>query len=178
MASSTVTVNESYTAPRTWTTGELVTKALLDAEIRDNIGALKTPASGYSIIDEAADYSTTSTSFVNIDGTDLSLTFTTAGGILLATFTGNAYTVATASRIYFDITVDGVRQGGDDGYIATELTTNSRAVCIVVPLYGVSAGSHTFALQWKTNTGTAGMYAGAGTASFDIHPRFFIYECA
>lgn len=176
MASSTVTNDSTYVSPRTFTTGELITKTILDAEIRDNIGALKSPGSGYSLIDEAADYSSTSTTFVNIDGTDLSLTIVTAGGILMAYFTGTVYQVATTVRGYFDITVDGTRQALDDGFVVAEVTANPRFICFAVPLIGVAAGSHTFAVQWKVNAGTIGMYAGAGTASFDVHPRFVVVE--
>lgn len=35
-----------WTAPRTWTTGELVTAALLNEQLRDNLLALTPPAAG------------------------------------------------------------------------------------------------------------------------------------
>lgn len=175
---STVTnTNTTWVTPRTWTTGELVTKTIMDAHVRDQLNALKTPANAHSVIDEGVDYSTTSTSFINIDGTDLLHTITTAGGTLYATFTGNVYVVATATRAYFDIIIDGTtRIGGDDGLVVMEITTNPRLVCLMTQITGLSAASHTIAVQWKANAGTIGMYAGAGTASFDVHPRFITWE--
>lgn len=36
----------TWVTPRTWTAGELVTASIMNAHVRDNLNALKTPAGG------------------------------------------------------------------------------------------------------------------------------------
>ena len=178
MPSSVTIVNTTYATPKTWSANEGLTATLLNTYIRDQILAVKSPSHFRCYIDEAADYSTTSTSFVDVDATDLSATVTTGGGKYLLGFTGPVYVVATAVRAYFDVLVDAARLGLDDGLIVQEVTANPRTVSFTAITGTLSAGSHTFKLQWKTNAGTLGMYAGAGTATFDAHPIFWGIELA
>lgn len=172
--------NTTWVSPRTWTAGELITASIMNTHVRDQFTALKTPASGYSIINEGADYTTTSTSFVDIDATDLILTFTTGGGDVLLFFMGSIQHATVGARNYFDIheSVAAARLGGDDGLLEVGVANASAGMPLTLcyRATGLAAVSHAFKVQWKTSTGTVTMYAGAGTANHDVHPIFFGYE--
>lgn len=178
MASSKTEVDSTWTAPRTWTAGELVTASMMNG-MRDQLNALKTVASFNAVIDEATDYTTTATTFADVDATNLEATIVTGGGLLWVGFNANVGHSANTGRIYFDLLVDGARVGGDDGLggiYEPQTPVGFWPVHILVAVAGLSAGSHTFKLQWKTSGATASLYAGAGTANKDVHPRFFGYE--
>lgn len=175
MASAMTNNSTDYGAQKTWLTGDALTASDMNTYLRDQLAALKTPASFYAYIDEGADYTTTSTSFVSVDTTDLHGAITTAGGKLLVGFSVSI-SASAALRVAFDILVDGVRFGLDDGLCMHFLQAgnNQATVSYTGVIGGLSAGAHTFELQWKTSTGTATMYAGAGTAAFgDVHPSFW-----
>jgi hypothetical protein len=168
-----------WTTPKTWAAGELVTAAMLNTHIRDNLEYLKTPPAASYILNESGDYATTSTSFVNVDGTKLALTIATAGGDVLVGFSGTIInTSGTAGHTFFDVEVDTVRTAGDDGYIAVSPAgAGTRSpVTFLKLIQGLSAGSHTFKLQWKVAAGTASLFSGAGSSNGDLHPQFFVRE--
>lgn len=163
--------NTTWIAPKTWTTGELLTATLMNTELGNQLQALKNPASANYILNQASNYTTTSTTFVDIDSTNLSLTMVTGGGDVIIGFSGNA---ASTGWVNFDVALDSVRIGGDDGLI----TAGGYYPFSFIRLYtGLSAASHNFKLQWKVATSGSGtLYAGAGTTSFDIHPQFWVRE--
>jgi len=173
------TRDSTYTAPRTWTTGELVTKTIMDTHIRDNFGAVSDPAYGMSTVDEASNYTTTGTSFANVDATDLYLSFTTSGSdTVLAVFTCVlSFSGTGGNYIHIDLAVDGTAISGNDGLCAygssTAGTVSFQRLCT-----GLSAAAHNFAIQWKVTSGTGTMYAGAGTANLDMHPFFAVIDQA
>jgi hypothetical protein len=164
----------AWTAARTWVTGELVTASIMNSAVRDNLDALKAPPSDDYTADEGSDYTETSTSFVDIDATNLDFTLVTGGGDVLVHFHGT-FDHSAAGRVYLDVDVDGSRTAGDDG-IVTAVASDPIVVTFTRLISGLSAGSHTFTLQWKTNAGTITLYAGAGTASYDLHPQFWARE--
>jgi hypothetical protein len=162
----------TWHTPATWTVGQLVTATNLNEQLRDNLEFLKTPPTSLYNLNQGSDYTTTSTSFVDVDATNLSLTINTAGGDVLIVFLGFG---AGSARLYFDIAIDGVRMAGDDGFFSAVQNSNG-PLTLVALKQGLSAGSHTFKLQWKVNSGTGTLYAGAGTSGFDVHPQFFVRE--
>ncbi|MBZ0293888.1 MAG: hypothetical protein K8L99_15090 [Anaerolineae bacterium] len=138
---------------------------------------MKTPPSGNYQLNEGSDYQTTATGWVNVDASNLSITITTAGGDVLVGFHG-VCAPANDQSIFFDIALDNVRQGGDDGVIACRRTSTQSAVTFsfVRLLTGINAGAHSFRLQWRVSGGTGTLYAGAGTAHFDIHSQLWARE--
>ena len=95
----------AWTTPKTWADDELVTANVMNTHVRDNLNALKAPPTARYELNRTSDYTTTSTSFVDVDGTKLALTITTSGGDVMVHFNrdnGQPY-------VLFDIT--GVRQG-------------------------------------------------------------------
>lgn len=166
----------NWTAPKTWNTGDPLTASDMNTHIRDNLEFLKTPPSSQYKANEASDYTTTSTSFVNVDGVNFSRTIVTKGGGILITFSGSIV-MSAAANVNFDVEMDGVRQGGDDGFVCINPGTVEGNASFVVPLPPVSAASHVFKLQWKVQSGTVTMRAGAGTTlGRDIHPIFSVRE--
>lgn len=165
-----------WSSPRSWSTGELVSASLLNTHLRDNLDFLKNPPTALYILNESSDYTTTSTSFVNVDATKLSLSITTAGGDVLIGFCGCI--LQSSASVFFDVDVDTVRSGGDDGLCVVSPSSAAQRfnASFFKLIQGLSAGVHTFKLQWKVNAGTATLFAGSGTANGDIHPQFFVRE--
>lgn len=140
------------------------------------------PAGGYSAINEASDYTlVNTTTFTDIDSTDLALTFTTGGGDVILIFTGSFKVSATTQDLFLDIheSVGAARLGGDDGLLEVfcASSTFATAVCLVYRARGLSAASHTFKMQWKASGAiTLTLFAGAGTSGHDTHPDFSAFE--
>ena len=162
----------AWTSPKTWT-AEVLTSSDLNTHLRDNLNELKDPPSDEYSVNEVADYTTTSTSFTNVDGTDLSFTFTTNGGDVMVHFHGTVNN--GAGTVFLDFTVDAVRHAGDDGIMRCP-SNNTSSMAFTELVTGLAAGSHTFELQWKVSGGTGTMYAGAATAALDLHPQFWVRE--
>jgi hypothetical protein len=167
----------SWVTPSPVTTGDLITAADWNQDVVDNTLALKDPPTDSYVGNDSADWTTTSTSFVDIDATDLGLAITTTGGDVMIGFHGNI-SGSTTLRAYLDVTMDGTAIAGDDGIIAVNPGTAvaSGAVSFVRLVTSVAAGAHTFVLRWKVNTGTATLYAGAGTSTADLHLQFWVRE--
>lgn len=127
--------------------------------------------------DNGATYTTTSASFVAIDGTNLSITKTINSGKVLISFCG-VTTGSGAAAITFDIDIDGTRYGsaGTDGIAATQGSVAPLTVSFCIIADGLSVGSHTFKIMWKTSAGTASLYSGNGTGGADYIPAFSVEE--
>lgn len=170
----------TWTTPRTFATGELITASILNVHIRDNMNALHTPAGGYNKLDLGADITTASTSFTDIDATNLILTFTTGGGDVIVFFVGNITNSNAGTRNYLDIfeSVAAARYGTDDGLLLVHSagSTVANPFCLAVRIPSLTAVAHSFKPQWKVSAGTATLYAGAGTSTFDLHPQLFAFE--
>lgn len=167
----------AFTTPRDWSTGELVTATIMNTHIRDNLNALKDPPTATYEINEGADYSIVNTStFTDIDSTDLALVIVTTGGDVELWFTGNASPGAAADRLFFEISEDGVDIGGNDGIFAiigSSANAPGHNCSFKYLRQGVSAASHTYKLRWKTDGASSWtLYAGAGTANGDTHGQF------
>jgi hypothetical protein len=152
----------------TWTTmndletGDLVTEADMDA-LRGNLEYLLDPNKQRILRDNTAAYSTTSTSFVDVDATNLAITLTTHGGPVLVLFGGVHYhSGGGGAEIHYDVAVDGTRLASSfsGGLVYDQFAdTRPKHAALAVLLTDLSAGSHTFKLQWKTNSSTAYLYS-------------------
>lgn len=170
-----------WTSPRTWVTNELVTAPLMNAHIRDNMDYLYTRPRVVNNTNSAADVSTTSTTFADVDGTgsEFTINITTSGGRLLVGFAGtmSAGSGSTSYRGYLDVEIDGVRLGGDDGLLNFYYPF-AGVVSFVAMTNVLSVASHTVKLQWKSSNAanTLTCYMGAGTLNHDLHPQFWALE--
>ncbi len=170
-------VFSAWATPVTWGVDQLVTASDLNAQLRDNLNALKTPPSTHYELNESSDYTTSQTSFVDVDSTKLKLTITTAGGDVFVGFHGSVEH-SGGSAIYFDVDVDGAAVGGNDGLMRVRGTDLSDTIGVnfIRLVSGLAAGEHIFKLQWKTGAATATLLAGAGTSGKDVHPQFWVRE--
>jgi len=173
----------SWTDPKTWAVGEVVTANLLNEQVRDNLTALKTTNSAQYLLDESTDYTTTSTSFADVDATKFSHTITTTGGDVLIGFNASIKMSGGSLPVYFDVDMDGTRVASDDGIVIISSTTsnNINGGSFIYLVTNVAGGAHTFKLQWKVDAGTATLYAGAGSNDgfsrpADMHPQFWVLE--
>jgi len=113
-------------------------------------------------------YFTTSTEWVDIHSTDLSITMTTENSWVRITLQGNAYNTAN-DFTRFDFTIDGSRQGGGFGLI-TEKSNFVHGFHMVWEVQ-LSSGPHTFRPQWKVLSGTAYLLGSTGS-----YPVLFVVE--
>lgn len=169
----------AWTTPRTWVASEVPTAANFNAHVRDNLNYLLTRPGAAVKRDNGATYTTTSASFANVDGTNLTATINIAGGKALVYFAGVAAGSDT-QKISFDFTVDGTRYGaaGADGMVHASIVGAgaTNGVGFTAMVTGLSVGSHTFTLQWKTSAFTASLYSGNGSGGADYIVSFGAQE--
>ena len=172
----------SWTTPKTWNPNEVPGSNDYNKHIRDNLNYLHDRPGDSNVVDEASDYTTTVTTFTDVDATELARTITTTGGDVLVMFVGTVALGTIADLGYFTVDIDGSPYFADDGLYAIRhpdqgSTGRAMPVAFCVPIEGLSAGSHTFKLQWKVQSGgDITLYAGAGTANKDTHPVFGVKE--
>jgi hypothetical protein len=173
----------TWTSPVTWNPGQVVAASDLNAQLRDNLIYLFARPQNVVKRDNGANYTTTSTSFVDIDGTNLKITLNISGGAVLLGFTGVAVggsIVTNAGPAAFDFLIDSTRyaSAGTDGLVANANTAYWNGVSMAALVTGLSAGSHTFKVQWKfLGVGTSSVLcAGNGTGGQDFIPTFWAIE--
>jgi hypothetical protein len=148
-----------WTPPRTYTTGEIVTAAMLNAHVRDNLELLKlrvdTPLNAFSQVGSPS-YSTASTAFVDIDPAVYSITLNIVGGLTLLSFTGSFRVTAAPADACFDLSIDGARIGtASFGSLVHQVQTANAWIPISFSqLRNITPGLRTFRLQWRVSTGS------------------------
>lgn len=159
--------------------GDLIDETTFN-QILANLRALYAPASVHVEINNGSDYTTTGTSFADVDSANLKITLTLdAASDVLVSFHGLVTLSASLQSVLFDVTDNGVRVSTDDGITGLRSGSNGpnatgvQGVSFVRLLPGLAAGSHEFRLQWRVSTGTGTLYAGAGTSGVDVHPQFW-----
>jgi hypothetical protein len=135
--------------------------------LKNNQDTLVSPANDSTLHNEGSQYSTTSTSFVDVDASDLSVAITTNGRPVLVLVTGTAYNYNSGQEVYFDIAVDGSRLGGSQGLVGLEDNVE-HPLCMAVLVTGLSAASHTFKLQWKVDGGSGRFDSASGTTPIQL----------
>jgi hypothetical protein len=155
-----------WTTPTTWNPGQVVSATDLNTHLRDNLNYL---VSGFPmsmvVRNNAGNYTTTSTTFVDVDATNLIITITLQSGraIIYAQCMclGDA---AAGDGMEIDIIVDSTTRAGNatHGLFRVARTLRSHAAVFAV-FTGLSVNaSHTFKLQFRT--------VGAGTATIEANP--------
>jgi hypothetical protein len=142
-------VFSAWTTPRTWVTDELVTASMLNTHIRDNLNALKTPP--HNSYSTTGNYSTTSTSWVDVDSGNMSLTVVSAGGplIICAEMTICVDASDYTGTVYFDLDVNGNRIEQERILTKKAGAAYDRVPVSLVWRVLVDAGENEIALQWK-----------------------------
>ncbi len=103
----------------------------------------------------------TSATFNDVDATNASLTIITTGRPVRVTVTGAMEHTVGNNWIDFDIDVDGALEGGTNGvYRSADGDAGiERGLGFSYLISGLTAGSHTFKLNWRTEAATATLYA-------------------
>lgn len=170
-----------FTNPITHVANQRFTKAQLETALRDNMNALKFPPTAvYASTGHSSDWSTTSTSFADVDSTNLALSITTTGdgqgnaGDVMIGLTGTLYSSASI-RIYLRLLEDGVALNADDGLLVSE-GSGVRPVSFMFLRANASIGTHIYKLSWKVSGGTGVLLANAGTSTRDCKTQFWVRE--
>lgn len=153
----------SWTAPRTWVTGEVVTAALLNTHIRDNQIDLdrRTSPTGAVV---ATSQTTTATSYSDLAtaGPAVTVTIGSTGKALIAVHSSIANaTSAVASLVGYAISGATTLAASDTtaiGYTSSISGAGLRAGATQL-ITGLTAGSTTFTAKYRMDPGT-------GPASF------------
>ena len=153
----------AWETPKTWAS-EPLTSIDLNEQVRDNLNHLKDRFDGTSAAAQyisTSDYSTSGTAWVDVDSTNMALTITTTGGDVLVTANGNVSNNNDSRTAYIGVDVD---SGADFAqlYEQKEGVDGIHSFGSSWIFTGLSAGSHTFKLQWKLSySRTRKMYTGA-----------------
>lgn len=108
------------------------------------------------------DYTTSSASFTNVDGTNMVLNLTTGAHRVMVGFAGTLIPSASGQIAALDVAVDGTRIGGDRGFVVAQNNVNNDGSFVVLTDV-LTAGAHTFALMWLSSSGTATIPGGSST---------------
>lgn len=147
----------TWTAPRTWTAGEIVTAALLNQHLRDNLEWLAvrglTPTSDL----DGTVGNTSSSSFTDI-GSSFEITTVKSNAVVLSVCWGTAVQGNTVDVYNVTLNFDGTNLG-DSSRGCLELvggTSHHHSFAILRIHTVASAGAHTLKLQARRSSGTSG----------------------
>lgn len=140
----------AWSTPKTWGT-EVLTSSDMNKYIRDNQNYLKDALQvlPFDNMPRNTTYSTTSTSWVNVDATNLSSFMTTTGGNVLLGLQASCRT-ATNNEINLRVAID----ANNAFYIRIDDQIKNTNASFVGVAYNLPAGSHVFRLQWQVSGGT------------------------
>lgn len=160
----------AWTTPKTdWTTGELVSASDMNA-IGEDLAALRSLSATVAVYTTTQNVPIDSNTFVDVDSDNLNLTITTEGGDVLVHFHGSTRHDESSATVYFDLDVDGNRQGGNGGIMESR-GNNYHGVSFTRLIQNLSAGSHTFKLQWRESSSSSGR-----RARLTAHAQFWVRE--
>ena len=135
----------AWTTPKTdWATGELVTAEDMNA-VGENLAVLGNLAKASYLT--TARYERYTNDYVDIDSDNLNLTITTTGGDVLVHFHGHLHASGGHTlTTWFAFDVDGSRHTGMAAALVDWYTV---PICFTHLIEGLSAGPHTFKMQWR-----------------------------
>lgn len=150
-----------WVTPRTWTDGEVVTAAELNAGIRDNLSVLRSGPIGSHIYDPASAVTVAyGTTVVTLDPTNLSVAFTVPDSgvviVVMSAFCLGASSASTNWLLKNNTTVI----GGSDCQMISNTSVGGQRCCYRARITGLSAGS-SVTLSWAA-------YGSSGTGNLII----------
>ena len=162
----------AFSMPRTWTTGELVTAAHLNQDVRDNMLFLANPPACrvyHNTTQVMADATETVVAF-NSERYDTDsmhstvtnnsrITFTT-GGLYLLTFNGVLAALTTYSLVYTFFRLNGTTSLGYAGFTPTAFSASPNLVNTTV--YKFAAADYVQVLIYQDNTANVGVNLNSG----------------
>jgi len=114
----------------------------------------------------SGDYTTTSATFEDVDTTNISITLTTGARRCRLTLQATGGNGSDGGSINLDFTIDGTRVGQTIGllFITTPAASNNQNCGMQFVTDLLTAGSHTFRVQWKSDSGTSTLRANTTTS--------------
>ncbi|QPC81076.1 hypothetical protein G4Y79_15335 [Phototrophicus methaneseepsis] len=153
----------------TWTTavsqvtGTLITASIYNGQLIGNLNHLYARPLGYNQAYYGTDIATTSTSFVDVDPTFMSLTFSLAGTQVICMASFVCVSPSSAAPNY-DFIIGATRAGNAVHGVAGRASGNLSSMTIFGRFVGLTPGSKTVKLQHKSN-GVASGVSGTQVAS-------------
>jgi hypothetical protein len=129
-------------------------------QITDKRVVLPTPPVGAAYRRSSANYTTTSTTFADVDATNLALTITTLARRVQIGLVGSIQSTVAGDGAALDVLIDAAyasagATAGVMAVICTSATASRRVNASFIWMSDVlSAGSHTFKLQWRRSLGS------------------------
>jgi len=164
----------TWTPAKTWSVDEILTADDLNTYVRDNTTALHDRPADSVVTDGSGNQTTTSTSFVDVTGVEV--TIEVSGHVMIG-FNGMLGTSVIGGWVHLDIEIDGVRVGEDDGIAGAKTSAGSRTPVSFTWLSDeLDPGSHDIKLQWKVSSGTGTLYSDNGTADNGWKAQFWVHE--
>lgn len=154
----TVTRGVEGTSAASHDDGTLVTHVFTATGIRAGTGFIQSSVSEYT---QGSELQTTSTSFVDMTGQ--SITITTEAVRCLVIFAASANNSNAGSLVCFDLNIDGTRHANTTNGLIEVANSNKTPVCFTVLTDVLSAGSHTFKIQWRVSANTGGIASQTST---------------
>lgn len=149
----------AWTTPRTWSVGELVTAAMQNTHVRDNLNFLvQFVKDNHAVTSSASTYNITGTSFAQVGSLSLTLTTidSTSGGsaydtpvLLLARFNTLLSSITLTVR-WWNNTASAV-----PSVHSYELASDNNHELMLMAVDRPSTGANTYHLQAKVSSGTA-----------------------
>lgn len=145
----------AWATPRTWTTSEIVTAAMMNQDVRDNMNALKSTSAEVD-----TNETTTSTAFADLATTGPAVTIntgTTAFVLMSAKLSNTNDNAVNIAGVAVSGATTLAAADGEALFItaweASEPNTRIQ-VGIAFPLSGLTAGSNTFTMKYRVSAGT------------------------
>lgn len=143
----------TWHAITTKSANEFITETVLNEQLRNNLEFLKSRP--FNEVNNTS-RTTTSTSFVELTGSSISLT--TYGGNVLIALMGTISNNTAGAVVYLDLAIDSTRQGdttlGLGGTTAPFANYNDAVGLAFFSTSAPSAASHSFSIYWKVSAGT------------------------
>ena len=155
------TYGDSLTVPQITVDAEGRATLLTDVAIASGAGGGIVQVSKVALT--SGDLTTSSTSFV--DATGLTTTITTGAHRCVVIFTAAGHAPGVNNNMAVDLAIDGTRQGQTYGLVITQAANanvHNENLSFVYVTDALSAGSHTFKIQWRVDAGTGTLFASAG----------------
>lgn len=151
----------AYTTPRTWVTGEVVTAAQLNQDVRDNILFLAASTLGYAQV--TANQTGIGTTVTDLTGLSVTVTVTASRRIRVTGY------IPVQQQTNGRLVTAYVREGSttlNDYLLAIDGTASLFGTIPAAVVLTPSAGSHTYKLSLATSGDTVNMIAASGRPAF------------
>lgn len=155
----------AWTTPATFIANQIVGASDLNTQLRDNLNYLfASRPTGITNYQNGSNYTTTSTSFVDVDATNVKLTLTLSGSrlFIVSRFVANYTNVANNGINFAFYSVGLNANGSTTNWQGNSAASNIEGQVNMVDIFtGLAAGSQTIRLRWAVSNG-----AGTGSIIF------------